>query len=175
MNFTFLQMTLVLGLLVAAITDVRSGRIPNSVTFPLVISGLVFHTWADGWQGLLFSLLGCLVGLGCLIWFYARGGMGAGDVKLLGAIGAYLGPTQVVYAFAVAAILGGAYSLALLFAQGGGQHVQERMLLFLTNLRVARTASVSPQPVSQDPKLRYALVLGLGTLISQSLNFYAWW
>ena len=112
------------------------------------------------------------MGLVCLMFFYIKGGMGAGDVKLLGAIGTILGPGQVVFAFTFAAMLGGLYSLALLFNQGGMRHTWDRMFLLLSTLKVTRTLPVSGETNSSRTKLRYALVLGLGTVIAKTLFYY---
>ena len=164
---------LTLGLLAAAITDVRESRIPNWVTFSLAGFGIGVQCWEHGWGGLLFSLEGLMVGLACLLFFYVMGGMGAGDVKLLGAIGAILGPGQVLYVFAFTAILGGFYSVALLSNQGGVGYACERVRHFLATLQFTRTlpgGNDSEAPTA--PKLRYALVLGLGTMMTQALLFY---
>jgi prepilin peptidase CpaA len=175
MGSSLLLSGLALGLVVAAVTDVREGRIPNWLTVSLAVFGIGVHSWTHGWDGFLFSLEGLGVGLVCLIYFYLKGGMGAGDVKLLGAIGTILGPGQVIFAFACAAMLGGLYSLALLFNQGGFLHVWERIFLLLSTLKVTRTAPVVGDRLSTDPKLRYALVLGLGTVIAQTLFYYGVW
>lgn len=172
MGSSLLVSGLVVGLVVAAITDVRDGRIPNWLTLSLAVFGIGVQTWDHGWDGFLFSIGGLGVGLACLMFFYIKGGMGAGDVKLLGAIGTILGPGQVVIAFAFAAMLGGLYSLALLSNQGGLKHARERVFLLLSTLKVTRAL---PEPGEQnptEPKLRYALVLGLGTVIAQTLFYY---
>jgi len=170
---SFLLLGLAVGLIVAAVTDVREGRIPNWLTFSLAGFGIGAHSWMYGFDGFLFSLEGLAIGLACLMFFYVKGGMGAGDVKLLGAIGTILGPGQVVFAFAFAAMLGGLYSLALLFSQGGLRHVWDRLFLILSTLRVTHTAPVvDGHQSSPEPKLRYALVLGLGTVIAQTLFYY---
>jgi prepilin peptidase CpaA len=81
----------VLATLIAAITDARSGRIPNWLTLPLLLIGPVAAAFSEGVQGVLLSLIGiCLCGLVPLILF-ARNAMGGGDVKLLAALGGVLG------------------------------------------------------------------------------------
>ena len=170
---TFLPLFgLAIGLVVAAVIDVREGRIPNWLTGSLAVFGIGVNSLEYGWDGFLFSLGGLIMGLVCLIFFYLKGGMGAGDVKLLGAIGTILGPGQVVFAFAFAAMLGGLYSLALLSNQGGMRHAWDRMFLFLSTLKVTRTIPVSGTQIPTEPKLRYALVLGLGTVIAKTLFYY---
>jgi len=175
MSSSLLLSGLALGLVIAAVTDVREGRIPNWLTGSLAVFGIGVQSLAHGWEGFLFSLEGLVMGLVCLIYFYLKGGMGAGDVKLLGAIGTILGPGQVVMAFAVAGMLGGLYSLALLLNQGGLRQAWERVFLLLATLKVTRTAPVVDPRRSTEPKLRYALVLGLGTVIAQTLFYYGVW
>jgi prepilin peptidase CpaA len=172
MSSSLLLSGLALGLVIAAVTDVREGRIPNWLTFSLAGFGMGVLSWEHGWDGFLFSLGGLGMGIICLMLFYIKGGMGAGDVKLLGAIGAILGPGQVVFAFAFAAMLGGLYSLALLSKQGGLRHTRERLFLLLSTLKVTHTLPVSGEQRPADPKLRYALVLGLGTVIAKTLFYY---
>ena len=160
------------GLVVAAVIDVREGRIPNWLTGSLTVFGMGVQSWQHGWDGFLFSLGGLGMGLACLMFFYIKGGMGAGDVKLLGAIGTILGPSQVVFAFAFAAMLGGLYSLALLSNQCGLRQAWNRVFLLLSTLKVTRALPVTGEQNPADPKLRYALVLGLGTVIAQTLVYY---
>lgn len=163
---------LAIGLVMAAVIDVREGRIPNWLTGSLAVFGIGVNSLEYGWDGFLFSFGGLIMGLVCLIFFYLKGGMGAGDVKLLGAIGTILGPGQVVFAFAFAAMLGGLYSLALLSNQGGMRHAWDRMFLLLSTLKVTKTIPVSGTQIPTEPKLRYALVLGLGTVIAKTLFYY---
>ena len=77
-------------LIVAAVIDGFELKVPNWVTFPFILSGWVYSTLAFGWEGLGWSLLGTVVGLALLLPAYAIGGMGAGDVKLLAGVGAWV-------------------------------------------------------------------------------------
>ena len=70
-------------LVVAAVIDGLYLKVPNWLTIPMIISGLVFSFTVSGWNGLGWSLLGTVVGLILLLIVYSIGGMGAGDVKLL--------------------------------------------------------------------------------------------
>ena len=94
-------------LVVAAYIDGKQLKVPNWITFPMIASGWVFNTAVLGWEGLGFSLLGTVVGLGLLLPAYAIGGMGAGDVKLLAGVGAWMGSSVTFYAFCLSAIIGG--------------------------------------------------------------------
>ena len=172
MESLLLILGLAIGLLLAAVTDFRSGRIPNWLTFPMAGFGVLLHTVSQGWAGLVFSLEGLGLGIGFLLFFYIKGGMGAGDVKFLGAIGAILGPLHVFYAFGFGAMLGGVYSLAMMTALRGKRQAWERVWVLLTTLKVSRTLPVLDRAAPSEPKLRYALVLGLGTVITQAFFFY---
>jgi prepilin peptidase CpaA len=103
---------------VAAVTDVRSFQIPNVVTFPLLGAAILFHTMASVGGGIGFALLGGAVGFACLILFYVLGAVGAGDVKLLTAVGAWIGPGGAFVLFLVAAVLMGLYATGLTWWQG---------------------------------------------------------
>ena len=78
-------------LIVAAYIDGKQLKVPNWITFPMVLSGLLYHSVVSGWGGAGDSLSGIGWGLLCLLPLYAVGGMGAGDVKLMAGIGAWLG------------------------------------------------------------------------------------
>lgn len=88
------------GLFVAAVfaftvsclvMDVRTGRIPNWLTVPAFALGLLTHLGIAGWAGLKFSLLGFATGFGLLLVLMLIGGGGAGDVKMMGALGGVVG------------------------------------------------------------------------------------
>lgn len=116
-GFVPLLVVLSVGLL-AALMDVRSFRISNLVTLPLLVAGLVFHSIAFSGAGLAYAAQGAIVGFACLILFYALGGMGAGDVKLLTAVGAWIGPHAVFGLFIVSSLLMCLYAVSLTWWQG---------------------------------------------------------
>ncbi len=163
---------LLFGLLVAGITDVRSSRVPNYLTFPLALIGLGFHAFSDSGAGIVFSLSGLGLGLVLLLGFYLYGGMGAGDVKLLAAVGAIVGPFNVFVGFLIATLLGGLYAVAVMIWHLGLSRTAERiMILFVTLVFMKANVAASLEETSL-PKLRYALVIGLGTLIGQGYQWY---
>jgi prepilin peptidase CpaA len=121
MNFSFEDNATLIALLVttvvalvAAVIDFRRFRVPNALTFPLCLTGLAFNTVVGGVAGLQFSLGGIMLGILALLIFYIMGVMGAGDVKLLAAVGAWIGAPSTVYVFCVAGIAAGVHSLAIL-------------------------------------------------------------
>ena len=108
-------------LVVAAWIDGRKLKVPNWLTFPLILSGWAVSGYFFGWSGLYSSLLGTAVGLGLLLPAYAIGGMGAGDVKLLAGVGAWLGMAHTFWAFVVTVVVGAV--LAWLWSQSAGPGV----------------------------------------------------
>jgi prepilin peptidase CpaA len=102
---------------IAAIADIRTHKIPNWLTFPTMGLGLVLNGASSGMSGLLLSLEGLGLGFGLLFVVYVLGGMGAGDVKLLSAVGAIVGPRLVFYAFIWTALVGGLMAMALIVSR----------------------------------------------------------
>src|SRR5262245_11919146 len=103
-------------LVVAAVIDGYKLKVPNWLTFPMIVSGWVYSALYSpyaGWEGLMYSLIGTAVGLALLMPAYAIGGMGAGDVKLLAGIGAWVWGTVTLWAFAVSAIVGGVIAIGM--------------------------------------------------------------
>ncbi len=110
-NWPFWLLSTVLVL--AAVIDGWKLKVPNWITFPLVVSGWVYSTACFGWEGLVWSLLGTIVGLALLLPAYAIGGMGAGDVKLLAGVGAWVWVSNTLYAFCVSAVVGGIIAVGM--------------------------------------------------------------
>lgn len=101
-----------------AVGDVRTHRIPNYLTLGIALSGLAYQLGLQGWQGAVHSLTGVALGFGLLIIPYAMGGMGAGDVKALAALGAWLGPWGSVLLFCYMGVAGGVLALVVLWWRG---------------------------------------------------------
>lgn len=105
------------GAMIAVITDVRNFKIYNLLTFPLLGAGLVYQVATNGWEGLYFGVLGVVAGFGMLLIPYLLGAMGAGDVKLMMAFGAWLGPQLTLVVLAIGLIGTAIYSFVLLIWQ----------------------------------------------------------
>ncbi len=106
-----LAMATLAGTGLCALCDVRTGRIPNKITFSCMLVGLAINTVCSGFKGLCSACFGILVGVLLLIIPFALGGMGAGDVKMLAAIGAINGSEFVLQAFLFGAVAGGILAL----------------------------------------------------------------
>jgi len=104
--------------LALAFIDVCKYKIYNVFTYPLLLAGLLYHTVMGGTPGFVDSLLGILLGFGILLPFYVLGGMGGGDVKLMAAVGAWLGLPLTFLVFLTSSLAAGVYALLLVVAYG---------------------------------------------------------
>ena len=153
-------------LAVATFTDLRNRRIPNWLVVPFMGLGIVVSAWLHGWHGLGQSFGG--LGLGILLYgfLFWMGGMGAGDVKLAAAIGAWIGPNQLFFALIVTAMAGGL--MVFVWALFGG--FLKEMFTGAGNLafgwkdREMREEMVLTNPLKR--KMPYAPAIAIGTLIS---------
>jgi prepilin peptidase CpaA len=94
-------------LVLAAVGDLRTRRIPNRLVAVLAVLGLAFSvTQRPYFSGALHGLEGLLVGLACWLPFYVLGWLGAGDVKLFAAAGAWLGPMGALEGALIGAFAG---------------------------------------------------------------------
>jgi prepilin peptidase CpaA len=125
----------IVATLIAAVTDVWKFKVYNVLTLPLLVTGLIYHGVTGGAAGLADSSLGMLFGFGSLIALHALGGMGAGDVKLMAAIGAWLGMPLTFYVFMATSLAGGIYAVGLLFLSGGLTEVYVNYQLLFYRLR----------------------------------------
>ena len=158
----------ILAVAVAAVFDLRTQRIPNWIVGPFLVAGLVAAAAVDGLPGVKASLLGILLAVliaGPLC--YLRG-LGMGDLKLLAAVGAWIGPSQLGLAMVVTAVTGGL--LAVVYAwrrrsldrclQGAGD-----LILDFPNrgLRPHRTLTLeNPEAV----RMPYGVAIAFGTIFS---------
>jgi len=104
--------------LTAAVTDFRRRRIPNWLTLGGVFLGLVLRTAIGGWAGLRLATEGMMLGFGIYFVLYLLRAMGAGDVKLMAAIGAAVGPSNWMAVFTATAVAAGAGAILLMVAKG---------------------------------------------------------
>jgi prepilin peptidase CpaA len=133
---TPLMTILLCGMLSLAVwSDIHDHRISNWLVVAVLITGLVAQVSVNGPMGILFALGGLAVGLAFFLPFYIRGGMGAGDVKLMGAAGSMLGPLGALMACALSLIAG----LILVVAA-----VQFRN--FVMQYRISRATDNQPVP-----------------------------
>ena len=156
-------------LIVAAIIDGKKLKVPNYITFPMILSGWVFNSAVMGWEGLGLSLLGTVVGLGLLLPAYAIGGMGAGDVKLLAGVGAWVGSGVTFYAFCVSAIVGGVIAVAMVVLQRGWTKHKNQFLMILHEIATvgspSELATIAAERKSSMMLLPYGIPIAIGTIL----------
>jgi prepilin peptidase CpaA len=168
----FLMLLLLSILSISAIIDFRVQKIPNLITFPAVIIALLYHFFTNGIDGLTFSALGLATGIGLLIIPYMLGVSGAGDAKLMGAVGAVLGSKSVFIAFLFTALVGGIYAVIIILLnkkQFKGFFKKQLITLKLFIL----TRKFIPDPVEENnkkPRLCYGVAIALGTFIYMGLD-----
>lgn len=158
----------VIVLAIATFTDLRSRRIPNWLVLPFLVLGIAASGWLHGWHGIGQSFEG--IGLGALLFGILcwMGGMGMGDVKLCAAIGAWIGPGQLVTALVLTGMTGGIMALCWAAAGGflGELFTGASDLVFGLKERGMRP---HPELVLNNPltrKMPYAPAIAVGTLVS---------
>jgi prepilin peptidase CpaA len=151
-SFAWWPTLIVLG--VATITDLRSRRIPNWLVLPFLPLGIAVSAWFGHWHGVVQSLEGA--GLGIVIFgiLYWKFGMGAGDVKLCAAIGAWIGPSQFLIAVLMTGLAGGLVILIWAVC---------RTALRVVGRRTREQASLGNL---METKMPYAPAIAIGTLVS---------
>jgi len=152
----------------ACVTDVRSRRVPNALTLPALAAGVLAHALLPGGLGPLGALGGAAVGLAVFFPFFALGGMGAGDVKLMAALGAWIGAPAIVWTALYCAIAGGVLGLVVALAHG----YLSRALVNIWHLMTFWLAhGVRPLPAltlerGRGPRLPYAVPVLAGLVIA---------
>jgi prepilin peptidase CpaA len=158
---------------VAAAIDIRTRRIPNWLTYSAMFLGVGHHTLSNGLHGFLFGAAGLCLGLALLILFYLSGGMGAGDVKLLGAVGALLGPKGVFFAFIFTALVGGVYAIILLLVRFRLVGTAVRLNTMFGSLEQGVGPAASHTGGNENtPVLKYGLAIAIGVSLSLLWNAY---
>jgi len=152
----------------ASAHDLRTRRIPNALTIGAAAVAVVLHGVLSGWSGVLVAVAGWTVGLVLFFPLFALGGMGAGDVKLLAAIGAWLGPMGAVCTALYGAIAGGIMALVVSFARGYTSTALGNVGRILRSWLVTGIHPVEGLTLdsSSGPRLPYALALATGTIVT---------
>ena len=170
MNPTYIA---VLALVVVAcIPDLRTRRIPNVLTIGAALAGFAFHALSGGWSGAATSAGGWVLGLALFFPMFALRGMGAGDVKLLGAIGAWLGPGQVLWVAMLTSVAGGVLGVVIALRHGYLRTALSNLQFMLTSWWIS---GVRPMPTVtladyHGPRLAYAIPMAIGTMVTLWLN-----
>jgi len=158
--------------LIAAVTDTRTRRIPNILTLPAFLGGLCWAVAVGGVAGFVDSLAGAVLAMAPFVFLFVFAGGGAGDAKLMAAIGAWVGVIGGLLAVATVMVAGGVLSVGLIVARGNYRDVWANFLWILDSLRgavFARRGSRGDHVLPSVESLHtmpYGLAILLGTFIA---------
>ena len=162
------------AMIVAAVIDGWKLKVPNWLTFPLILSGWLlgllynFGVLEGRGGGIGSALAGTALGFLLLLPVYAIGGMGAGDVKLLAGVGAWVWGTVTFYAFAVSAIIGGLIALAMVFYRRSWQHHQSQFWMIANEILTVKDpeklSAIAAERKSSMMLLPYGIPIAIGTI-----------
>ena len=159
--------------LIGSVTDVKSRRIPNLITIPAFFFGLLLHLYLGGWKQMLTSLAAGLICGVIFLVFYIAGGMGAGDVKLITAVGAIAGLSHIAYILVLTAITGGIMAVILALARG---KLKQTLMNVGEIASHHKQAGLQPHPDLnlknvQTLRLPYALAIAGGSVLTLYFQF----
>ena len=162
-----------LTLILAAVIDGVELKVPNWITYPMIISGWIYSCVALGWEGIGWSLLGTFLGLVLLLPAYAIGGMGAGDVKLLAGVGAWMHGTHVFYAFCLSAVFGAVIAVGMVLIRRGWKKHSAQFWMILGEITTIRDpdalSTIAAQRKSSMLLLPYGIPIAIGSIV-----YFAW-
>lgn len=170
---------LVPGVLWASWIDYAQRRVPNWLNASLIVVGLAVQAIFNGWSGVGTGLLGLLTGFSLLIIPWLMHGMGAGDVKLLAAIGVWLGPLLTFYSFMLGAVIGALAAVVMILSTG-------RLRMACANIGIILHKCSRKETMfsefgsaksfgSTSQLLPYGVPLTAGTLIILAASQLGWW
>ncbi|MBM3998613.1 MAG: prepilin peptidase [Planctomycetes bacterium] len=167
-------------LILAAVIDGARLRVPNWITFPLILSGWACGGLWFGWAGLGASFAASVVGLLLLLPAYAIGGMGAGDVKLLAGVGAWMvlmleacdlsvSPTSAMFvSFGISAVVGAVIAIAMtLWRRAFAKHANQFWMILGEILTIRNPTQLAEIAADRKPSmllLPYGIPIAIGTI-----------
>ena len=176
-NEIVMTTVLVAAMLYASWSDYRHHRVPNWFNATLAILGITFHMMCG--HNLATPLLGMATGFAALFGMWCLRMMGAGDVKYMAALGAWLGPKLTLYAFCAGGILGGLWALASIVRRGAWGTTSTNLGVVMVKLGSWKNAfSEMGSYANLSGKagvLPYAVPLSLGTMCVLVLEQIGWW
>jgi prepilin peptidase CpaA len=160
---------LVALVLAAAFWDLKSRRIPNWLSLTGIICGVALNSFLFGWTGLKDSLAGMGTAFGVYFVLYLVRAMGAGDVKLMAAVGSFVGPGNWFFIFMITAILGGVIALTVLLWRKRMRKTFDNVFFIVGEMMHFRAPYLSREELSVKSQKAFTLphgaVIGLGCLV----------
>ena len=154
--------------------DWRTRRIPNWLTVPALFLGITANSLADGWGGLRTALLGAGLGLVLLLPFVVIRSLGAGDWKLVGAVGSFVGPQALITVLAITILMAGLMAVVLVVAKkrvGETAHNLWRMLGAMLTLHLPSSEVSLDNPRSL--KVPFGVAIAIAVLLYTAQQFWA--
>jgi prepilin peptidase CpaA len=154
--------------LVACVIDVRERRIPNWLTFGAAIAGVAYQVAIGGPAGFLTGVGGWLTGAVIFLLPFALGGLGAGDVKLVAALGTWLGWSDTVWLALFTGAAGGVLALVAAAWTGYFRQALRNVSLLLTHWRVSGLRPLPELTIhdAKGPKLAYGVAILAGAMVT---------
>ena len=158
--------------------DFRYRRIPNAIVLGAFLSGIIINTVQRGWIGLFESSAGCALAISLMLVLRLFGGLGTGDVKLFGAIGALIGIQLVFSTFVIIVLIGGVLAVISALRAGTGRQTMLRVWhLFTQGLppggvpadhwRHIQVATVKQQTVPYGVAITFGSVISIATSVAR--------
>jgi prepilin peptidase CpaA len=168
-----LSLFLVTSLIASAVADLRFAKIPNLITFPMMATGILYHTLVGGLDGFLYSLGGLALGVCLLLLPYMMGKMGAGDVKLMGATGSIIGLKGIFLAFLITSLAAGLYAGIVLavnrrYLRGS---LMRYGIMLKTFVSTRQVVYCPPSGSEKSPGIRYGVAVAVGTTLYMVLEY----
>jgi prepilin peptidase CpaA len=156
----------------ACITDLRTRRIPNYLTLGGALAAMFYAVAVHGLSGLGLSLAGWGAGLIVFLPVFLLGGLGAGDVKLVACLGAWLGPTLALWTALYGAVAGGIMALIVALATGYLRTAVDNVYQLAMHFRIV---GIKPHPEltlerGRGPRLPYAVPIAAGMVAALWLH-----
>ena len=169
---------LVPAVLVASWIDYSQRKVPNWLNASLAAMGFIAQGTFFGWSGMVAGILGLLVGLGVLILPWTMRAMGAGDVKLMAAIGVWFGPWMTLVSFVIGVAIGGVIALIMIAWRGRLGQAWANMGVILIKARSRETLFSdfgSAKTLGPTPQLLpYGVPLTMGSLFVLANQVFGW-
>lgn len=164
-GFALSALIITIGLVFMAVsifTDVRTRRIPNFLTVPFACGGILFHCATTGFiAGGVYALEGLTLGCLLLLILFALGGVGGGDVKCLGTLGAWIGPERIFWVFLYGAMAGGLLAFVLLIRPSGEKGIRD----LLSNVKTSLITGRFPGLSGSGTRFPYTIPITVGLIM----------
>lgn len=176
--WTFVVLVVPAATVYASVVDYRERRVPNRLNAALALSGILAQVSYFGAAGLKEALLGMLVGFGMLIVPWMMRGMGAGDVKLMAAVGAWFGPWLTLLGCALGMLIGGVIAVVMIMFTGKVKEARANLAVILAKCSSRSTMfsdfGSTGSFGSRTTLLPYGIPLTIGSLIILGSRYFEW-